>query len=77
MNWCRCGRRQNVNIAAILFAQQFYAALASGQLVGTAFKQAKVKIEAAMIDNTASELPHCIARDDVDISTLVLVKATA
>jgi CHAT domain len=66
-----------LDVAAILFAQQFYAALASGQSVGTALKQAKVKIEAAMIDDTASELPHCIARDDVDISKLVLVKATA
>jgi hypothetical protein len=72
------GMSDNVlDVAAILFAQQFYAALASGQSVGSALKQTKVKIEAAMLDDTASELPHCVARDDVDISELVLVKATA
>lgn len=66
-----------LDLAAILFAQQFYAALASGQSVGSSLKQAKVKIEAAMIDDEASELPQCIARDDVDIGSLVLVKASA
>lgn len=64
-----------LDIAAILFGQQFYAALASGQSVGSALKQAKVKIEVAMIDEEASELPQCISRDDVDIAALVLVKA--
>ncbi|WP_146606059.1 CHAT domain-containing protein [Mesorhizobium kowhaii] len=63
-----------LDLAAILFAQQFYAALASGQSIGSALKQAKVAIEAAMIDGAATELPRYIARDDVDISTLVLVK---
>lgn len=63
-----------LDIAAILFAQQFYAALASGQSVGSALKQGKVKIEAAMIDDEASDLPQCISRDDVDIASLVLVK---
>jgi hypothetical protein len=64
-----------LDVAAILFAQQFYAALASGQSVGSALKQAKVKIEAAMIDDEASELPQCLSRDDVDVGSLVLVKA--
>lgn len=64
-----------LDVAAILFAQQFYAGLASGQSVGSALKQAKVTIEAAMLDDNASELPQCIARDEVDISTLVLVKS--
>jgi hypothetical protein len=64
-----------LDIAAILFAQQFYAALASGQSVGSGLKQARVAIEAAMIEDGASELPQCSAREDVDISTLVLVKA--
>jgi CHAT domain len=64
-----------LDIAAILFAQQFYAALASGQSVGSAIKQAEVAIEAAMIDETASQLPEFVKRDDVDISKLVLVKA--
>ena len=63
-----------LDMAAIIFAQQFYAGLASGQSVGSSLKQAKVKIEAAMIDDEASELPQCIARDDVDIASLVLVK---
>ncbi|HEX7822835.1 MAG TPA: CHAT domain-containing protein [Sphingobium sp.] len=63
-----------LDLAAILFAQQFYAALASGQSVGSSLKQAKVAIEAAMLDDEAAELPQCISRDDVDIATLVLVK---
>jgi hypothetical protein len=65
-----------LDVAAILFAQQFYAALASGQSVGSALKQAKVKIESAMIDDEASELPQCLSRDDVEVDSLVLVKAT-
>jgi hypothetical protein len=64
-----------LDFAAIIFAQQFYAALASGQSVGSALAQAKVAIEASMIDDDASELPQSIARDGVDISTLILVKA--
>ncbi len=64
-----------LDIAAILFAQHFYAALAGGQSVDSALKQAKVAIEAAMIDDAAADLPQYVARDDVDISTLVLVKA--
>jgi len=64
-----------LDIAATVFAQQFYAALASGQSVGSAFKQAKVKIKAVMNDYEASELPQCRSRDDVDVGTLVLVKA--
>lgn len=62
------------DLAAILFAQQFYAALASGQSVDSALKQAKVAIDAAMVDDAASDLPQCIARADVDISSLVLVR---
>lgn len=62
-----------LDVAAILFAQQFYAALASGQSVGSALRQAKVKIEAAMIDADASDLPQCISHEDVDIDTLILV----
>ena len=63
-----------LDVAAIIFAHQFYAALASGQSVGSALKQAKVAIDAAMIDDAASEVPQYIARDDVDIDKLVLVK---
>lgn len=60
------------DLAAIIFAQQFYAALASGQSVGSSLKQAKLSIEMAMADQEG-DLPQFIARDDIDISTLVLV----
>lgn len=63
--------------AAILFAQQFYAAIASGQSVGSALKQAKVAVEAAMIDDEASQLPKCISREDVDVAELVLVTGSS
>jgi hypothetical protein len=62
-----------LDVAAILFAQQFYAAVASGQSVGSALKQARVKIEAALIDSTSSDLPQHVSRDDVDVDKLVLV----
>lgn len=65
-----------LDISAISFAGQFYAALASGQSVGSAFQQGKVSIEATMIDDASYEaqIPECITRDDVDISSLKLVK---
>lgn len=63
-----------LDIAAILFAQQFYAALAGGQSVSNALRQAKVVIEGAMLDDVAPDLPQYINREDVDISKLVLVK---
>lgn len=66
-----------LDVAAILFAQQFYAAIASGQSIGSALRQAKVKIEAVLLDEDASALPQHIARDDVDIDQLVLVKPEA
>lgn len=59
--------------AAILFSQQFYAAIASGQSIGSALRQAKVKIEAVLVDEDASALPQYIARDDVNVDELVLV----
>ena len=62
------------DVGAIVFAQQFYAAIASGQSVGAALRQARVSIKAAMLDNEASALPQELAREDVDIDTLVLVK---
>jgi hypothetical protein len=64
-----------LDIAAIIFAQQFYAALASGQSVGSALAQAKVAIEAAVLEAGAENLPTCISRADVDIHQLILVKA--
>ena len=63
-----------LDAAAILFAQQFYAAVASGQSVGSALKQARVRIEAVLADDDASELPQHIAREDIDIDKLVLVR---
>jgi hypothetical protein len=60
--------------AAIVFSQQFYAAIASGQSVGAALRQGKVKIMAVLLDGDAGELPDFVARDDVDLDSLVLVK---
>lgn len=62
------------DVAAILFAQQFYAALAGGQSVSSAMKQAQVVIEAAGFGEDTSNLPQCIARDDVSVDSLFLVK---
>lgn len=63
-----------LDTAAIIFAQQFYAALASGQSVGSALKQSKVAIEAATIEEDAENLPTCITREDIDVKKLILVK---
>jgi hypothetical protein len=63
-----------LDVAAIVFTQQFYAALTGGQSVESALKQAKVAIEAAMIEAGAEDLPICLTREDLDISQLVLVK---
>lgn len=60
--------------AAIVFSQQFYAAIAGGQSVGSALRQGKVKIKAVILEDDAGELPSFVARDDVDIDSLVLVK---
>jgi hypothetical protein len=66
-----------LDTAAILFAQQFYAAVAGGQSVGSAMKQAKVRMEAALVDKDASDLPSHVAREDIDIDKLVLVRDPA
>lgn len=69
------GMSDNVpDVAAIVFAQQFYAAIASSQSVGSALKQARVAIKAVLLDEDASALPQHMARDDIDVDTLVLVK---
>ena len=60
--------------AAIVFSQQFYAAIAAGQSVGSAMRQAKVAIEAVLLDGDAAALPEVKARDDVSVDALVLVK---
>jgi CHAT domain-containing protein len=60
------------DVAASVFASQFYAAIASAQTVGVALAQAKVAMEIAQLDD--AELPEAIARDDVDIDDVVLVR---
>lgn len=60
--------------SAVVFAARFYSAIASAQSVSSALDQSKVAMEAASLGD--SELPEARARDDVDLSTLVLVQAT-
>jgi nucleotide-binding universal stress UspA family protein len=62
------------DVAATVFAQQFYAAVASGQSVGAALRQGKVKIKAVLLDDETAGLPQHLVRDDVDIDQLVLVR---
>jgi hypothetical protein len=63
-----------LDTAAIVFSQQFYAAIASGQSVGAAFRHGRSKVEAVLLEDDASEPPECITRDDVDFDALVLVR---
>jgi hypothetical protein len=63
-----------LDTAAIVFAQQFYAAIACGQSVGAAFRHGKAKIEAVLLEDDASELPDFITREDVDLDALVVVR---
>jgi hypothetical protein len=58
--------------SAIVFAAAFYAGIASAQSVSSALEQAKVRMLAASLDG--SDLPQIKTRDNVDPSTLVLVK---
>lgn len=60
------------DVAASVFAGQFYAAIASAQSVGVALGQAKVAMEIAQLED--AELPEAICRDDIDINDLVLVR---
>lgn len=56
------------DIAAATFAPRFYAALASGQSVQSAFDQGKVAVEAASIaDSDTPELLHAVATDPMKI----------
>ncbi|KQV36329.1 hypothetical protein ASC96_28030 [Rhizobium sp. Root1204] len=59
------------DIAATVFATQFYAAIASAQSVGAALRQAKVRMRGASLDN--ADLPQYLAREDQDVDSLVLV----
>ena len=60
--------------SAVVFAARFYSAIASAQSVSSALDQAKVAMEAASLGG--SDLPEARARDDVDLSLLVLVQPT-
>jgi len=57
--------------AAAIFASRFYAAIASGQSVGSALKQSKATLK--MLYNSEGHLPQCIHRDNVNIDHLILV----
>lgn len=57
--------------AAIIFAKQFYTAIASAQSVGKALEQARVALRMAELGE--DRVPEYIARADVDIQTLILV----
>lgn len=58
--------------SAVVFAARFYSAIASAQSVSSALNQAKVAMEAASLGG--ADLPEARARNDVDLSTLVLVQ---
>jgi hypothetical protein len=60
------------DMAAGVFATQFYAGIASAQSVGAALRQAKAIMESALLDH--ADLPQHVARADVDIDKLVLVR---
>jgi CHAT domain len=51
------------DIAAAAFAPQFYAALASGQSVSSAFKQGAVAVSAASLSEAATPELHCNGAD--------------
>lgn len=61
--------------AAAVFAEQFYAAIASAQSVGAALKQARVRMKMALLDGS-SELITQMTRDDVNVDDLILVKTS-
>lgn len=59
------------DLAATVFATQFYAAITSAQSVGSALRQAKVRMRGASLED--ADLPQYLARDDQDVDSLVLV----
>lgn len=62
------------DMAAGVFATQFYASIASAQSVGAALRGAKAIMESALLDD--ADLPQHVARADTDIDTVVLVCPT-
>ncbi|TBE30859.1 CHAT domain-containing protein [Rhizobium ruizarguesonis] len=61
-----------VDAAATVFATQFYAAIAGAQSVGSALRQAKASMRAALFED--ANLPQHVARHGIDVDSLVLVK---
>lgn len=62
----------NDSDAAHLFGSRFYAAIAAAQPVGIALEQGKAAMRLAALDD--ADLPEIIARDDIDVTTLLLVQ---
>jgi len=60
------------DLAASLFAAKFYAAIASAQPIGAALRQGSVALEFAGTNEGST--PSSLARDDVRLDDLVLVK---
>jgi CHAT domain len=59
------------DVAAIAFAPRFYAAIASGQSLKSAFKQGQLAIEWASIDEV--NVPELVTAKGVDPAKLILV----
>ncbi|PKQ07723.1 MAG: CHAT domain-containing protein [Alphaproteobacteria bacterium HGW-Alphaproteobacteria-11] len=59
------------DIAAVNFAHRFYAALASGQSVDASFRQGKVAVESASINE--ADIPEMLHGSDVIPRKLILV----
>lgn len=64
--------RSITDLAATVFASRFYAAIAAGRSVRHALDQAKVAID--MLAGGAGDVIESLARDDVDLTELVLVR---
>lgn len=58
------------DVAAAVFAQRFYAAIASGQSVKSAFAQGKVGVEAASISD--ADTPELLLKSDVEPASIIL-----
>jgi hypothetical protein len=63
-------RSSITDIAASVFAPQFYAAIASGQSVKSAFEQGKIAVEAASISE--KDTPELHVRSNVNAAKLKL-----
>lgn len=62
------------DMAAGVFATQFYAGIASAQSVGASLRQAKATMQSALLSD--ADLPQYVVRADVDIDKLILVCPT-